>query len=690
MVKDKVTLTIENNSTYISGDLNKNLYQELRKKLGYRPENADFMIANSKFGNKWDGYITTLHRDKRWCKCPIKKAGVHFPTGLASKAKGFLECRGVEVGVKDIRVKPKRQLSLSMSDEFESRAYQGKVINDSVKQTRGIIKIATGGGKCLGKGTPILMFDGSIKAVEDVVTGDLLMGPDSSPRTVLSTTSGVDNLYKIIPTRGESFVVNEPHILSLKMTGGHKNAGEVVNISVADYFKQNKTFKHCAKGYRSAVDFDYKDISIDPYFLGIWLGDGRKRSPEITTADDEIVSYLEKFAKSHSLKLVPRLYKDKCPQYAISTGKIGGSQKNVVLERLRDLSVINNKHVPMLYKCNSKEVRLKVLAGLLDSDGSLHNNGYDFISKIEQLSNDVAFISRSLGLRALVSKCKKTCTNNGVVGTYYRVSISGDCSIIPVKIQRKKASVRKQKKNCLHFGFNIESIGRGEYYGFELSGDRLFMLGDFTVTHNTGVACGIISKLGVKPFIFYVTSIDLLLQAKEELQRFVHKNGKPIDVGMIGGGHYEVHDINVITVQTAIRALGLKYKKGDEDDKSIKDSKKVKDHYDDIKKLVMSAKGMIADEVQHWAAETCQVLSDYSINAYYKYGFSATPWRDMGDDILIDSCFGKKIADISASKLIKMGYLVKPNIFFVSIKNMRGTKRPTYNDIYDAGIVNNG
>lgn len=116
----------------------------------------------------------------------------------------------------------------------------------------------------------------------------------------------------------------------------------------------------------------------------------------------------------------------------------------------------------------------------------------------------------------------------------------------------------------------------------------------------------------------------------------------------------------------------------------------VKDHYGDIKKLIMTADGMIADEVQHWAAETCQVISDYSVNAYYKYGFSATPWRDQGDDILIDSCFGKLIADINASQLIKMGYLVQPNIYFVKINNMRGIKRPTYNDIYDASIVNNG
>jgi len=61
---------------------------------------------------------------------------------------------------------------------------------------------------------------------------------------------------------------------------------------------------------------------------------------------------------------------------------------------------------------------------------------------------------------------------------------------------------------------------------------------------------------------------------------------------------------------------------------------------------------------------------------------SATPWRDMGDDILIDGCFGKCISDINASFLIKKGFLVKPVIYFQKISNMRGIKKSTYQTIY--------
>ncbi len=204
----------------------------------------------------------------------------------------------------------------------------------------------------------------------------------------------------------------------------------------------------------------------------------------------------------------------------------------------------------------------------------------------------------------------------------------------------------------------------------------------------TGAA--LIADLGALPFIFYVPSLDLLHQTKEEFERFLRYQGQPAKIGMIGGGECDIQDINVMTQQTAIRALGRDYTKSDEDDKKEKDSDKVKSKYQDIKNLIMNAKGMIADEVQHWSADTCQVISDYSVNCYYKYGFSATPYRDQGDDILIDACFGKVIEDINASELIDLGFLVKPDIYMVPVKNMYGTlKGHTYQEIYKDAIVEN-
>ena len=104
--------------------------------------------------------------------------------------------------------------------EFIPRPYQQECIDTIASKGPGryLCKMATGLGKCLGKGTPVLMYDGSVVPVEDIKDGDLVMGPDSSPRTVCGTTRGKSTLYRIIPIKGDPYVVNEEHILSLKIT----------------------------------------------------------------------------------------------------------------------------------------------------------------------------------------------------------------------------------------------------------------------------------------------------------------------------------------------------------------------------------------------------------------------------------------------------------------------------------------
>ncbi len=83
---------------------------------------------------------------------------------------------------------------------------------------KAIFEVVTGGGKCFKKGTEMLMFDGSIKKVEDIIIGDKLMGDDSMSRIVTSLASGEEMMYDVIPVKGDKYTVNESHILSLKYT----------------------------------------------------------------------------------------------------------------------------------------------------------------------------------------------------------------------------------------------------------------------------------------------------------------------------------------------------------------------------------------------------------------------------------------------------------------------------------------
>ena len=335
-----------------------------------------------------------------------------------------------------------------------------------------------GAGKCLGIDTPVLMFDGSVKRVQDVAVGDQLMGPDSFPRRVLSLARGREMLYRVTPVKGDPYVVNESHILSLKQTS--KRSDAVVNISVLDYLKKGKPTQEKLKGWRTGVDFRYQPVPLSPYFLGVWLGDGSIHGPIVYKPDEEILAECEVVAAAHALRAV-RFTSNTCPAIRISGSK---GTTNPVYAKLTELGVNAKKHVPLCYRANSRKIRLEVLAGLLDTDGSLSRNGFDFISVEPQLAADVAYLARSVGLAAYVSSCTKGC-QTGFIGEYHRVSISGDCSMIPLRIKRKQAVTRRQIKRVTVTGISVDPIGIGDYYGFEITGDRLFMLGDFTVTHNT-------------------------------------------------------------------------------------------------------------------------------------------------------------------------------------------------------------
>lgn len=340
----------------------------------------------------------------------------------------------------------------------------------------------SGCGKCLAPGTEILMFDGAIKKVEDIVVGDLLMGPDSRSRTVLSLGHGYDEMYKITPIKGEPHTVNSEHLLSLSIGKSHRSKARIDTISVVDYLASSKTYKSRAKLYRTGVDFPQLPLpEFDPYVLGLWLGDGDNATSRFTTEDVEVVEALCQYATATGTQITDSYRGDGSPTFRLHNQW----QQDAPVRILRSLGVLNNKHIPTAYKLNSRFVRLEILAGLLDTDGHLYGGCFDFIQKSERLANDVVFLCRSLGLAAYVHSVNKTCTNNGVTGLYHRVSISGDVQEIPTRIFRKQGGIRGQIKNVLHTGFEVIPVGRGEYFGFQLDGDGLFLLGDFTVTHNT-------------------------------------------------------------------------------------------------------------------------------------------------------------------------------------------------------------
>ena len=339
---------------------------------------------------------------------------------------------------------------------------------------------------CHAKGTEILMWDGSIKKVEDIETGDFLMGPDSEPRKVLELRRGKDKMVRIIPNKGEPFIINENHILNLKPSIGTNNKAFECNLNIKfdDYInKTTKVVKNRYKIHRVPIEFMPKKLEIPPYILGVWLGDGHSNNTSMTNIDEEIINEWKKYGDSIGLYT-----NENGITYSLYYQK---GHKNPLREKLKFYNLLDNKHIPQSYLTSSKEDRLELLAGILDTDGSLdslNRTGFDFISKYEHLSKEVVYLCRSLGLAAYMTSCVKSCEYKGEKreGIYYRVSINGDCSVIPCRVSRKKALPRKQCKNVLVTGFQYEYLDYDDYYGFTLDKDHLYLTADFIVHHNSG------------------------------------------------------------------------------------------------------------------------------------------------------------------------------------------------------------
>ncbi|MBK8174780.1 MAG: DEAD/DEAH box helicase family protein [Rhodospirillales bacterium] len=505
---------------------------------------------------------------------------------------------------------------------------------------------------CHAPGTPILMFDGSIRAVETIDVGDRLVGPDSCPRTVLELHRGRDAMVEVRPIKGEPFVVNESHILALVKTsegscGTHASAmpgGTLVDISVAELRRRSANFRHLHKLYRVGVDFPAApEPPIDPYFLGLLLGDGCLvgGGVSITTPDAEIVEGVHHEAARLGLNI--RL--EQCPDNEANTYHFvtPRGQPNPLLDQLRALRLLGlrsaEKSVPRLYKTGSRPTRAAILAGLLDTDGHMHRGCFELCLASCKLADDIAFLARSLGLRAL----RGAKPVNGI--TYYRVHIAGDMTGLPLRVVRKTPAPRGQKKDVLRTGFTLHDVGQGEYFGFTVDGDHRYLLGDFTVTHNSGktimlsaVAGDLVGGGAAKACV--LAHRDELTEQNRTKFRRVHP---AISTSVVDAKEKSwAGQVTFAMVPTLARPANL-------------EAMPVLDL-------------LVIDEAHHAAADTYRRIIDRARERnpdLRLYGVTATPNR--GDRKGLRAVFSNVADQIRIGELVAAGHLVPPRTFVIDV-----------------------
>ena len=168
---------------------------------------------------------------------------------------------------------------------------------------------------------------------------------------------------------------------------------------------------------------------------------------------------------------------------------MGDGSKNIFREEFKKcIDELGNVFIPQNYLINSMKNRLRLLAGLIDGDGYKKSDGccFSISTKWESLGEGIVYLVRSLGLYSSYKWKRSTIKSRNFEAYYFRIGISGHTEIIPNVLSRKRASKRKQIKDVLHTGFSLKPIGKGAWFGFTVDGDNRYLLGDFTITHNSG------------------------------------------------------------------------------------------------------------------------------------------------------------------------------------------------------------
>ena len=399
--------------------------------------------------------------------------------------------------------------------------------------------------ECFDPETEILMWDGNFKLAKHIEVGDVLVDDLGNSTTVRTTCSGLKNMYDIIPDK-HNFMkhrVTDNHILTLKIRG-HKVISQVnnpythvvkflnrdelifqeksfnslkeaedfvirfedddtIDITIEKYLTLNTRTKDNLVLFKtSGINWTKKEVEMEPYLLGMWLGDGLSNRVE----EDTLKKYLSKY------------------------------------------NLINNKHIPNEYLTNDRETRLKVLAGLIDTDGSVRSNGHEI--RICQgpanykIIDDAYTLAMSLGYSCGVKEGKSQWTD--VKTEYKELSITGyKINEIPTLLPYKKLEIVDDEsqivrsKSFMCSKFNLLEVGIGPYVGWQLNDKRgRFCLRDGLAVHNTpeGASVGIVKNMSYMAHITihsnsnslydYIMPNIINIESEELTPKFIYENVK--------------------------------------------------------------------------------------------------------------------------------------------------------------------
>ena len=430
------------------------------------------------------------------------------------------------------------------------KAELDKVKKRVLTKDRDFVMVLDGEEGCSPKGTKTLMADGSWKNIEDIKIGDVILSPQEDGTNIFSPiiklfkfkAKNIYDVYELNRQKKKLYSCSNNHSIPVNIRINPRVNGErkkedsywtIKTYTAEEFYNHRNGFSSNTTSPTMFMIKEFmnkKNCEIEPYSLGVWLGDGHfssgvkykdresnicirreckrrlnngkviliregivnrplkkqlkytHRNVGITTENFEIIEEVSKF---YPIMWVYEKKNNKSKTYHFS---LNGEFCKVLMKYNLEGKGSGEKFIPKEALTSDAEYRKKLLAGMIDTDGYLSKGGsYSITTKSEQLARDIEFLIFSLGGRAAIRKIKKGIKKIGFVGEYYNVSFYIGNLKLPIKIKRKirtnnifylranrKSITLKKKKGDIVYGFTVDSPS------------HLYITDNYMVTKNSG------------------------------------------------------------------------------------------------------------------------------------------------------------------------------------------------------------
>lgn len=421
--------------------------------------------------------------------------------------------------------------------------------------TQYFLTVSKKNGKALALDTPIPTPDGW-KMMGEIQEGDTVFGQDGKPTRVIATSEVFTDhkCYRVSFSNGETVVADAGHLWVTDALQGEPGVGQGnhgkrpaalrpgIAVRTTEQIANSVCRPDGARNHSISlakpIECPPVELPIAPYTLGAWLGDGHSNAPKITSMDDEIIEavradgYVIEYRSNNGSKANTYAFPPRdgltCPRGHDLTErrKVRGGKPQSCLEcargwdkhhrygtpmppivarsfheALREAGVLNNKHIPDVYFRASREQRLALLQGLMDTDGTINKNGrcISFLGCNERLVLDFRKLLSTLGVKStLISKPAKL--NGRVVGTAHRVQFNVFREDLPVfRLTRKLA--RMNTRDSLTMRARSDTVQITECVEVPsvpvkcicvANEDKMFLFGETMLpTHNSSLASAV-------------------------------------------------------------------------------------------------------------------------------------------------------------------------------------------------------